>query len=132
MISKTRLEHLENPRRNERHGAKWMRGQTLEPKCAAMDFLGGPIDGMKTRYVFDGISTVLEINWGGCVSGEHAELKDFYSGEVYATADEFGYDNVKCADQLMESLRGGKYARRKSLEKIVYKLMVGDIMLEEE
>lgn len=106
---------------------KWIEAQQLEPKVVAVDshFTG---DGWAYEYVFESEEYVLIQHYG---AKPHLTIEDHWTDEVLAyTEESFDFDHVQCAEALLKTAKGSKYVRKSTVEKIISKLMFGDLKLE--
>lgn len=109
---------------------KWMKEQKLEPRCVSIDYHDS--DGFDSyfEYVFERKDCVLKQYFGWT---PHVTIEDHWNGDVLAETGNFsGNDPVQCAEKLLETARGTRYIKKKRVEEIIYKLMVGDLVLYEK
>ena len=107
----------------------WMKKQQLEPKVIAVESHN---DGFAWRYeyVFESEDYVFKQFLGLL---PHLTIEDHWNDEILAYANNvYNFDNVKCAEEMMQNAKGNKYVKKSTVEKIIYKLMIGDMKLVHE
>ena len=104
-----------------------MRRQRLEPKCIAMDYHYSDSYTARWEYVFENEDYVLkQYGW----HNPHVTVEDHWSGEVLASSSgTHGGDAVSCAEEMMQNAHGNISVSKETVEQIIYKLMIGDIVL---
>ena len=104
----------------------WIKRQKVEPKVVAIDSRN---DGFAWRYefVFECKDYVFKQFLGFL---PHLTIEDYWNDEILAYTDGVYYfDNVKCAEEMMQNAKGNKYVSKSTVENIIYKLMIGDMKL---
>ena len=105
----------------------WLPSQKLEPMCVDLEVHSNGQDDSYYRYIFEDDGYVVKQHFGWT---PRLTIEDAWSDEILAETDGMhDNDHVKLAEKLMESAKDGKYVGRKTVEAIIYKIMVGDLKL---
>lgn len=105
----------------------WMRHQRLEPKCIAIDFHVGDLSSPRYEFVFEDENYVLNQYVG---KNDRVTVEDHWSEEVLAVAtDTIESDAVSIAERMFENSHGNDSISKETVDRIIYKLMTGDLRL---
>lgn len=111
----------------------WIERQALQPKCIAVDCHFSNDTDSNFEFVFENRGYVMRQYFGWT---PRITIEDYWSEEVLAQADcvddEMHIpDAVTCAERMMETAHGNRHVKKETVEKIIYKLLTGDIRLQD-